>query len=249
MRFFLILFSFSILSFAALADMTQAHTAYDEGDFTSALELFLKEAEQGNSEAQFSVGVMYRNGQGIAKNYDESLKWLRISAAQKYRPAIYAIGLAYIHGLGMQKDPHEAMKYFQKGHDLQHARSSEALAMIYLYGQYNVKKDVVKAKTYLHQGLEFGNPASLLMLGMMYLDGEIYETDEYKGPLLIAKASTLGLKAAQEAIKEIEKEIGMPLKDYLKNTYNFTLPFKEITVCPTSAINKRKCTIYWNDPL
>src|SRR5438046_9386291 len=43
-------------------------TAYNRGDYVPAIRLFRPLAEQGNAKAQNVLGVMYRRGQGVARN-------------------------------------------------------------------------------------------------------------------------------------------------------------------------------------
>ena len=38
-------------------------------------------AERGNAEAQFNLGLMYANGQGVPQDYVEAHKWSNLSAA------------------------------------------------------------------------------------------------------------------------------------------------------------------------
>lgn len=45
-------------------------------------------AEQGNAEAQYSLGVCYRCGDGVEKNLEEAIKWYRKAAEQGYAKAI-----------------------------------------------------------------------------------------------------------------------------------------------------------------
>ena len=52
-----------------LAGFDEGVTAYKAGDFTLAREEFLKTAEQGDAGAQYYLGLMYYNGQGVAQNY------------------------------------------------------------------------------------------------------------------------------------------------------------------------------------
>jgi len=42
--------------------------AYNRGDYLPAIRLFRPLAEQGNPKAQSVLGVMYRKGQGVARN-------------------------------------------------------------------------------------------------------------------------------------------------------------------------------------
>ncbi len=46
-------------------------------------------AEQGNAYAQFNLGFMYDNGQGVPKDYKTAVKWYRLAAKQRYAPAQY----------------------------------------------------------------------------------------------------------------------------------------------------------------
>ncbi len=43
---------------------------------------FRKAAEQNHAGAQYELGDMYAMGEGVAKNRDEALKWLRLAATQ-----------------------------------------------------------------------------------------------------------------------------------------------------------------------
>ena len=44
-------------------------------------------AEQGDAKAQFSLGFMYANGQGVPKDDAEAMKWYRLAADQGYAAA------------------------------------------------------------------------------------------------------------------------------------------------------------------
>ncbi|MBC0757099.1 sel1 repeat family protein, partial [Escherichia coli] len=44
-------------------------------------------AEQGYAHAQYTLGLIYRNGSGINVNHYESQKWLKLAAKQHYKNA------------------------------------------------------------------------------------------------------------------------------------------------------------------
>ncbi len=48
------------------------------------------EAERGDAEAQYFMGVFYVNGAGVKKDHVEALKWFRLAAAQDNKEAITA---------------------------------------------------------------------------------------------------------------------------------------------------------------
>lgn len=62
-----------------------------ERDLAEAGRRFLLAAEAGDAEAQYGLGVMLRTGKAQPADPQQSLQWLRRSAAQKYSPAIAAL--------------------------------------------------------------------------------------------------------------------------------------------------------------
>ena len=59
-----------------------AVSAYQRGDFLTAAKTFRKLAEQGDAAAQYNLGLMYDNGQGVPQDYAEAVKWYRLAAEQ-----------------------------------------------------------------------------------------------------------------------------------------------------------------------
>jgi TPR repeat protein len=56
--------------------------AYNRGDYMPAIRLFRPLAEQGNPKAQSLLGVMYRKGEGVARNSVRAFIWFRRAAAR-----------------------------------------------------------------------------------------------------------------------------------------------------------------------
>ncbi len=56
--------------------------AYNRGDYVPAVRLFRPLAEQGNAKAQNVLGVMYRRGQGVARNSVHAFVWFSRAAAR-----------------------------------------------------------------------------------------------------------------------------------------------------------------------
>jgi len=49
----------------------------------TAFSWFMKAANQGHATAKIWLGVMYRDGQGVAKNYVEAYKWFSLAKGNK----------------------------------------------------------------------------------------------------------------------------------------------------------------------
>lgn len=61
-------------------------------DYSEAAKWFRLAAEQGVTEAQHNLGVMYEKGQGVQLNLSEAEKWYRKAAEQGHAPAQAALG-------------------------------------------------------------------------------------------------------------------------------------------------------------
>jgi TPR repeat protein len=67
------------------------------GDATDIRKL----AEQGDADAQASLGFMYGNGQGVPQDYKEAVRWFRKAAEQGNANAQCNLGVAYDSGQGV----------------------------------------------------------------------------------------------------------------------------------------------------
>ena len=54
--------------------------AYNAGNYEAALEEWRPLAEQGDAGAQYNLGFMYSNGEGVPQDYAEAAKWYRMAA-------------------------------------------------------------------------------------------------------------------------------------------------------------------------
>src|SRR5215469_3831068 len=72
--------------------------AYTRKDYKTAWKLVQPMAEQGNSFAQFTVGKMYDNGEGISKDDRKAVEWYRKAADQGEALAQYQLGRHYANG-------------------------------------------------------------------------------------------------------------------------------------------------------
>lgn len=66
----------------ASADYDSGVAAYQRGDFAAAIEEWRAPAEAGEVAAQFSLGSLYFNGEGVSQDFDAAEKWFRKAAEQ-----------------------------------------------------------------------------------------------------------------------------------------------------------------------
>ena len=82
-------------------------------DYSEAYRLFLLAANLGHIIAEFMLGVMYKEGEGVPRDAVESVKWYRLSANQGNADAQCCIGYAYRYGQGVEQDYEVAVKWYR----------------------------------------------------------------------------------------------------------------------------------------
>ena len=86
MRFLYIMLASSLmavaLSGAAICGpFDDALAAAARGEYATALRLWRPLADEGDADAQYNLGVMYNNGDGVSRDYAEAMKWHREAGA------------------------------------------------------------------------------------------------------------------------------------------------------------------------
>ena len=101
-------------------------------------------AEFGDVSAQLELGLLYRNGDGVPRNYKEAVKWFMKAAEKGNESAQLYLGEMYTKGDGVPKDDKEAVKWFMKAARQGNATLQFQLGQMYANGQF-VPKDFIHA--------------------------------------------------------------------------------------------------------
>ena len=86
------------------AEFQKGLTAYDSGDYATALREWTPLAEQGHATAQYNLGLMYYEGDGVPENDKTAVKWFRLAAEQGNANAQFNLGFMYVNGTGVIQD-------------------------------------------------------------------------------------------------------------------------------------------------
>ena len=95
-----------------------AVAAYTRRNYTAAQQLWRPLAGQGNAAAQYNLGVLYDNGQGVPRDKAEALKWYRLAAGQGLADAQFKLGALYETGQGVAQSDLEALQWYRLAADL-----------------------------------------------------------------------------------------------------------------------------------
>lgn len=90
-----------------------------------------KSALQGNTDAQWTMGLMLVKGDGVEKDYEDAKKWFEKSSNQDHIGATYDLAAMYNNGEGIPKDVNKAKELFIKCAKKEHKQSIVELIKIY----------------------------------------------------------------------------------------------------------------------
>ena len=169
---------------ALSADFQKGLTAAQSGDFATALREWTPLAAQGYASAQYNLGVMYDNGQGVPQDYKTAVKWYGLAAEQGLALAQNNLGLMYRKGQGVPQDYKTAVKWYGLAAEQGLALAQNNLGFMYANG-----KGVLKDYVYAH-----------MWLNIAAISGD---TDAVKNRDIVAKTMTpADISAAQKLARE-----------------------------------------------
>ena len=71
---------------------------------TDTFEETLEKAQKGDAQAQFDIGNMYYEGEGVSQDYSEAFKWCSKAAKQGHAKAQNYVGLMYLNAQSVKQD-------------------------------------------------------------------------------------------------------------------------------------------------
>ena len=162
-------------------------TASQRGDFATNLREWTPLAEQGDADAQFNLGVMYNQGQGVPQDNKTAVKWYKLAAEQGHASAQHYLGVMYHEGQGVPQDNKTAVKWYKLA-----AEQGDADAQLNLGVMYAAPKDYVYAHMWGEIAASNGNK-----LGAMLRD----DFEKKMTPSQISEAQQLARECVRKKYK------------------------------------------------
>ena len=198
---------------ALAATYQEGFTAYEQGDYAKAYTLWLPLAEAGDSDAQFGVGVMLDNGQGLAENDAEAAKWYRLAAERGNPDAQFNLALLYDSGKGVQVNKEEAAFWYRKAALTGHVGAQYNLGLMLENGD-GVLRDPIAAAQWYRKAAEQGHAKAQNNLGVLYDKGIGVAEDKAEAARWYAAAAEQGFARAQFNLGVMfDFGTGVPLDD------------------------------------
>ena len=185
----------------------------------SVLRKFLEAANCGHAGAQFKLGVMYINGQGVKQDFQEAAKWSRQAADQGYAKAQFNLGFIYEKGQGVKQDLKEAVKWYRRAAHQGLEQAQFNLGFMHESGK-GVKHDFKEAVKWYRKAADEGFADAQSNLGAMYNRGYGVKQDLKEAVKWYRKAADQGFKSAQYNLGTMY-ENGQGVKQDLKEAANW----------------------------
>ncbi len=141
-----------------------------EQSYEKAVDYYRQSAELGNAYGQYSLGYMYRYGQGVQQNYSEAYPWLRKAAEKGISGAQYELGTLYKHGYGVKQDNTAMLEWYRKSAVQGFADAQFWLGVLYRIGD-RIPQDYGEAMWWYLKAAEQNHAAAKNELGLMYENG------------------------------------------------------------------------------
>ncbi len=120
--------------------------------------------------AQTNMGNLYKNGNGVAKDYVKAVHWYRKAANQGFAGAQNNLAVMYEQGLGVPKNISEAAKWFRKAAEQSNAYAQHSIGKLYLDGE-GVPKNLDEAAKWINRAAEQSHHNAFRDMGVLYWNG------------------------------------------------------------------------------
>ncbi|MGH7219212.1 MAG: tetratricopeptide repeat protein [Nitrospiraceae bacterium] len=154
----------SIVCFAApaWADFKAGENAYHRGDYATALREWQPLAKQGHAAAQYNLGLLYANGQGVPKDDAQARQWYEKAAVQGHAAAQVNLGSLFDYGRGVPQDFKMAVGWYRRSAEQGNDLAQRRLGLLYERGD-GVPQDYVQAYMWYKLGAANGGKSGAVL--------------------------------------------------------------------------------------
>lgn len=178
---------------------TASGAAIEKLDYSQVLELALN----GNHDAEFELGAMFHDGDGVGRDFGKALEWYRKAAASGNRQAAFNLGLMFKNGEGTIVDSDAARSWFIRASDAGDARAALQLGtMAYAAKNYS------KALPYFLKAARQGFAEAQMNVGIMHIRSEgVSAQDVVEGYAWLTIAKDGGYARAAAMLESLSEKM------------------------------------------
>ena len=171
----------------------KAHEAYNKQDFKIVYELYSQLADEGNADAQTSLGFMHQNSQGCEKDEAKTLELYTKASEQNQPYALFNLAILYSNGLGgVEHDQFKAHDLFMEAATREVPPAMYEVALMLERG-LGCQQNYSEAAFWYEEGAKRGHVQSFNNLGVLYKEGHGVEADDARCFICFSRAAEAGL--------------------------------------------------------
>ena len=127
-------------------------------------------AEEGHSEAQCNLGVMFLQGRGVAQNDMQAIHWFRMAAERGKANAQTNLGVMFKEGRGVAQNYVEAVRWYRMAANQGDVKAQYNLSVMFKGGQGVAQSDK-EAVQWSRKATNQGDAEAQCFLGTMFMGG------------------------------------------------------------------------------
>lgn len=166
-----------------------------------------QKAINGDATSQVEIGVAYRDGNGVKKDYQEANKWFQNAVSKGSVWAMAQLGYVYENGYGVSKDMNKAIEWYEKAGNGGNNWSMKHLGQLYskkAATTYHLERDknYEKAFLWIKKSAENGDKEAMNSLADAYYFGEGVSKNMTTAKEWYMKAADKGNELAKSNLKK-----------------------------------------------
>jgi TPR repeat protein len=173
-----------------------AYTAFDQGQYLTALKLAEEAFGRGEPQANTLIGRIYSEGLGVQKDDKKALEHYRRAAELGDVQGTFALGIAFAEGRGVGKDRKAAAELFEKAALTGHAEANYNLGLLFLKGD-GKPENPIRAYQHIRYAAEKGLAQAQYDLAALYGTGTGVDANALEAARWLSRAAQQGLAVAQ----------------------------------------------------
>ncbi|NKB37828.1 MAG: hypothetical protein GKR93_11765 [Gammaproteobacteria bacterium] len=174
----------------------EGRAAYISGEYRKAFKILKPLAEDGDSEAQKMLGIIYDYGHGVKADSEKALHWYLLSAEQGHPAVQYQVGAKYFRGDGVKQNYTEAARWWEMAANGGQVDAQFNLGLMYFRG-LSIASDDEKAVDLFSRAAEQGHGHAQYSLAVMYAFGRGVSKDYETALSWFEKSAEQGIGQAQ----------------------------------------------------
>jgi len=172
-------------------------------------------AERGDADAQYKLGMIYFNGDGVGRSPEQGMRWMRRAADQGHGKAQEALGMLLQLGVGGQPNLAEAAVWYRKAAEQGLPRAQGTLGNM-LFNGVGIQRDPVQGMAWLRKSAEQGYASAQASLGIELLNGDPPPDIAAEGMSWLRKAAAQNDRGAQAALGQCYEFGRWVTQDYVE---------------------------------